>query len=164
MSNTFNEDNADFYSQDTKNVAHPSAAELVLSHHERGRIRYQEFLAGMEKEEPSLYDPIKKGKTSSDKNHHQLSQLNRMSWKMIASCSQNTLYHAKTGNVISNNYSAMKTSHSQLPWAKVECYIHARSLSLLTYFKTMLPPLLRSRLLMLLLMVQNSPSNFQNVW
>ena len=63
MGNPFNEDSADLYSLDTKDVAHPSAAELVLSHHERGRIRYQEFLAGMEREEPSLYNPIKKGKT-----------------------------------------------------------------------------------------------------
>ena len=43
MGNPFDEDSADLYSLDTKDAAHPSAAELVLSHHERGRIRYQDF-------------------------------------------------------------------------------------------------------------------------
>ncbi|KAJ8333969.1 hypothetical protein SKAU_G00412880 [Synaphobranchus kaupii] len=61
MGNPFQEDSRDLLSLDTKDIAHASAAELIATHYEKGRARFQEFLKGMEGENVSkFYEPIKK--------------------------------------------------------------------------------------------------------
>ena len=61
MGNPFQEETMELLSLDTKDVAHPAAVELISTHLEKGRKRFQEHLKGLEMgEESTLYDPIKK--------------------------------------------------------------------------------------------------------
>ena len=50
MVNIFEEENRNLYSFDTKDVIHPSAVELIVTHLERGQLSFHEFLARLEKE------------------------------------------------------------------------------------------------------------------
>ena len=45
---------------DTNDIAHPSAAELIFTHHDRGRTRFVEFMDGLESEVPTFYEPVNK--------------------------------------------------------------------------------------------------------
>ena len=55
---------------DTNDIAHPSAAELICTHHARGRTRFVEFMDGLESEVSTFYEPIKKTRVEfSDRNH-----------------------------------------------------------------------------------------------
>eukprot|EP00745_Piridium_sociabile_P026562 TRINITY_DN4240_c0_g2_i9.p1 TRINITY_DN4240_c0_g2~~TRINITY_DN4240_c0_g2_i9.p1 ORF type:complete len:1084 (-),score=281.98 TRINITY_DN4240_c0_g2_i9:490-3741(-) len=63
MGNPFQEESQDLLSLDTKDVAHHTAAELIGTHLEKGRVRFQEFMKGLEGEEEStFYEPIKKNR------------------------------------------------------------------------------------------------------
>ena len=57
MGNPFQEETMELLSLDTKDVTHPAAAELISTHLEKGRKRFQEHLKG---EYSTLYDSIKK--------------------------------------------------------------------------------------------------------
>ncbi|KAJ8364285.1 hypothetical protein SKAU_G00131160 [Synaphobranchus kaupii] len=63
MGNPFQEETGDLLTLDTKDIAHPSAAEMVGTHYERGRIKFQEFMKDLEsKEKCTFYEPIKRNK------------------------------------------------------------------------------------------------------
>ena len=47
---------------DTKNIADPSLAQLVSTHHHRGLQQFEVFLGGLHNEECSFYNSIKKNK------------------------------------------------------------------------------------------------------
>ena len=57
MGNTFKEESRDLLSLDTNDIAHPSGAELIFTHHTRGRTR---FMDGLESEVSAFCEPIKK--------------------------------------------------------------------------------------------------------
>ena len=61
MGNPFKEESRDLLSLDTNDIAHPgSGAELIFTHHARGRTRFVEFMDGLESEVSTFYEPIKK--------------------------------------------------------------------------------------------------------
>ena len=63
MGNPFLEETNDLLTLDTKVIAASAAAEMVISHHQNGRIRIQEFMKGLESEDmSSFYEPIKRNK------------------------------------------------------------------------------------------------------
>jgi len=63
MCNPFQEESRDLLSLDTKDIAHHTAAELIGTHLEKGKVRFQEFMKGLEGEEEStFYEPIKKNR------------------------------------------------------------------------------------------------------
>ncbi|KAJ8372700.1 hypothetical protein AAFF_G00277690 [Aldrovandia affinis] len=63
MGNPFQEESRDLLSLDTKDIAHHTAAELIGTHLEKGKVRFQEFMKGLEGEEEStFYEPIKKNR------------------------------------------------------------------------------------------------------
>ena len=47
-------------SLDTKDIAQHTAAKLISTHIEKGKVRFQEFLKGLEEK---IYEPIKKNRT-----------------------------------------------------------------------------------------------------
>ena len=50
----------DLLSLDTKTIAASTAAEMVTSHHQNGKIRFEELMKGLESDDMSfLYEPIK---------------------------------------------------------------------------------------------------------
>lgn len=59
----YQEDGRDLFSLDVKNIAHQTAAELIGTHLEKGKVRFQEFMKGLEEEEEAtFYEPIKKNR------------------------------------------------------------------------------------------------------
>lgn len=65
MGNPFQDDSADLMVLDTKNIADAALAELVSTHHERGKEKFQTFMEAMQNEgECTFYHPIKKTKAS----------------------------------------------------------------------------------------------------
>lgn len=63
VGNLFMEETGEQLTLDTKNIAHPSAAEMVATHFEKGKCHFNEFLKGLESgEECTFYQPIKKNK------------------------------------------------------------------------------------------------------
>ena len=50
MGNPFKQESRDLLSLDTNDTAHPSAAELIFTHHDRGRTRFVEFMDWLESE------------------------------------------------------------------------------------------------------------------
>ncbi|KAL0198142.1 hypothetical protein M9458_006682, partial [Cirrhinus mrigala] len=61
LGNPFQEESKDLLTLDTKNIAHPSAAELVRTHLEKGQVAFRDFFNGLG-DETSFYRPIKKNK------------------------------------------------------------------------------------------------------
>ena len=60
MGNPFQEESADLLVLDTKNIADPTVAELVATHHRQGKEQFQSFMERLEDEgESPLYHPIK---------------------------------------------------------------------------------------------------------
>ena len=51
MGNPFQEDSSDQLSLDTKDIAHPSVVEMVSSHYEKGKDRFQQIMTNLEEEE-----------------------------------------------------------------------------------------------------------------
>ena len=63
MGNPFQEESRDLLSLDSKDIADPTAAALIGTHLEKGKVRFQEFMKGLEGEEEStFYEPIKKNR------------------------------------------------------------------------------------------------------
>ena len=63
MGNPFQEETNDLLSLDTKTIATSTAAEMVISHHQNGKIRFQESMKGLESDDmSSFYEPIKRNK------------------------------------------------------------------------------------------------------
>ena len=59
MGNPFQDESSELL-LDTKNIADPSLAQLVSTHHQRGLQQFEVFLGGLHNEECSFYNPIKK--------------------------------------------------------------------------------------------------------
>jgi hypothetical protein len=51
MGNSFMEETGDLFTLDTKNIAHPSVAEMVASQYDDGKTRFNEFLKGLDTDE-----------------------------------------------------------------------------------------------------------------
>ena len=65
MGNPFQESSADLLVLDSKIIADPALTELVGTHHERGKQKFNSFMDDLQKEgESTFYDPIKKSKAS----------------------------------------------------------------------------------------------------
>ena len=60
MGNPFKEESRDLLSLDTNDIDHPSGAELISTHHTRGRTRFVEFMGRLESEVSTFYEQIKK--------------------------------------------------------------------------------------------------------
>ena len=58
MGNPFKEESRDLLSLDTNDITHPSAAELIFTHHDRGRTRFVESTDGLESEVSTFHEPI----------------------------------------------------------------------------------------------------------
>lgn len=63
MGNPFINETGDLFTLDTKSIAHHSVAEMVASHYDNGKTQFNEFMKGLDTEECSFYQPIKKNKT-----------------------------------------------------------------------------------------------------
>ena len=50
MGNHFKQEGRDLLSLDTNDIAHPSAAELIFTHHGRGRTRFVDVMEGLQSE------------------------------------------------------------------------------------------------------------------
>jgi hypothetical protein len=59
MGNPFMEETGGLFTLDTKMIAHPSVAEMVTSHYDNGKTRFNEFLKGLDTDECSFYQPSK---------------------------------------------------------------------------------------------------------
>ena len=46
MGNPFMDETGDLFTLDTKSIAHPSVAEMIASHYDNGKTRFQEFMRG----------------------------------------------------------------------------------------------------------------------
>ena len=61
MGNPFQEESADLLVLDMKNIADPTLAEMVATHHQRGKEQFHSFMEGLQNEgECPFYHPIKK--------------------------------------------------------------------------------------------------------
>ena len=60
MGNPFSEESSDLLSLDTKNIADPSAAQLVGTHLERGKGQFKTFMEKLKSESQHFHQPIKK--------------------------------------------------------------------------------------------------------
>ena len=56
------EETGDRFTLDTKMIGRPSVAEMVVSRYENGKTRFNEFSKGLDTDECSFYQPIKKNK------------------------------------------------------------------------------------------------------
>jgi hypothetical protein len=63
MGNPFMEETGDRFTLDTKMIGRPSVAEMVASRYGNGKTRFNEFSKGLDTDECSFYQPIKKNKT-----------------------------------------------------------------------------------------------------
>ena len=50
MGNPFMEETGDLFTLDTKNIAHPNVAEIVVSQYDNGKTRFNEFLKGLDRD------------------------------------------------------------------------------------------------------------------
>ena len=65
MGNPFKEESAELLVLDTKNIADSALAELVGTHHERGKQQLKSFMEGLEsKDTSSFHHPIKKNQVA----------------------------------------------------------------------------------------------------
>ena len=65
MGNPFEEESGYLLTLDTKDIADPSAAQLIATHHERGKDKFNSFMANLQCENNcSFYQPIKKNRTT----------------------------------------------------------------------------------------------------
>ena len=63
MGNPFEEESAGHLTLDTKDIADPTKAELVKTHHTRGKEQIESFKEGLKKDDRScFYEPVKKNK------------------------------------------------------------------------------------------------------
>ena len=65
MGDPFQEESADLIVLDTKNIADPTLAGMIATHHQQGKEQFLSFMKGLEDEAESLfYHPIKKNPVS----------------------------------------------------------------------------------------------------
>ena len=81
MGNPFQDESSDLLSLNTKNIADPSLAQLVDTHHQRGLQQFEVFLSGRHNEECSFYNPIKKNKVAFFKQEQGVSSSNEKALK-----------------------------------------------------------------------------------
>ena len=81
MGNPFQYESSDLLSLETKNIADPSLAQLVATHHHRGLQQFDVFLCGLHNEECSFYNPIKKNKVDLFKQEQRVSSSNENALK-----------------------------------------------------------------------------------
>ena len=63
MGNPFQDESRDLLSLDTKDIAHHTAAELIGTRLEKGKVRFLQFMKGLEGDTKStFYEPIKKNR------------------------------------------------------------------------------------------------------
>ena len=79
LGNPFQEESKDLLTLDAKNIAHPSAAELVRTHFEKGQVAFRDFFNGLGNED-SFYRPIKKNKVDFFRQDRRLSL--QRSWNL----------------------------------------------------------------------------------
>lgn len=61
LGNPFQEESSDLLTLDTKDIAHPKAADLINTHYDRGRDQFKEFMEHLEHGDGEFfYQPIKK--------------------------------------------------------------------------------------------------------
>ena len=48
MGNPFMDETGDLFTLDAKCIAHPSVAEMISSHYDNGKTRFNEFMKGLE--------------------------------------------------------------------------------------------------------------------
>ena len=65
LGNPFQEDSTELFTIDSKDVAHPSSADLVHTHMDKGQKKYQELVKGLAENPTSFYVPIKKNRLDS---------------------------------------------------------------------------------------------------
>lgn len=63
MGNPFAEETGDLLTLDTKDIADPSAAQLIATHHERGKEQFKTFMDKLQADSHCFYQPIKKNNT-----------------------------------------------------------------------------------------------------
>ena len=69
MGNPFEEESGDLLTLNTKDITDPSAAQLIAMHHERGKEKFNSFMANLQCENDcSFYQPIKKNRITFFKN------------------------------------------------------------------------------------------------
>lgn len=100
LGNPFQEESRDLLALDSKAIAHPSAAELVGTHLEKGKVSSKEFFNGLG-DEASFYKPIKKNKTDFfAKSQPQVKVTGRSKClKMTAASSHSSSYPVNHVNV-----------------------------------------------------------------
>jgi hypothetical protein len=49
MGNPFMDETGDLFTLDTKCIAHPSVAEMISSHYDNGKTRFNEFMKGLDR-------------------------------------------------------------------------------------------------------------------
>ena len=114
MGNPFKEESADLWTLDTKDIADTTKAEMVKTHHARGREQFESFTEGLKKYDRScFYDPIKKNKISFFK-HEQVTTNSKE--KIVKEDSQLfpvCLFHANEESATTMNFFSSKPNLSQ---------------------------------------------------
>ena len=111
LGNPFQEESKDLLALDTKIFVHPSAAEVVKTHIDKGQAAFKDFFNSVG-DEASFYKPIKKNKT--DFFHQQAAVSSTDKKKQLlksAICYHSFSYPVKHENVICLNSSGMRISH-----------------------------------------------------
>ena len=115
MGNPFQDESSELLSLGTKNIADPSLAQLVATHHQIGLQQFQLFLGGLHNEECSFYNPIKKNKVAFFKQEQRVCSSKENTLKETASYYPDCSSPARQDNVICRNYSDMRTCHHLPP-------------------------------------------------
>lgn len=136
LGNPFQEESRDLLALDSKAIAHPSAAELVGTHLEKGKVSFKEFFNGLGNE-ASFYKPIKKNKTDffcqesasgkSDRKKQMLKDDCRLFSQLFISC------QSRECDLL--EFLSMKTSLYLQHLATQESSTSVRSLRLSTFWK-----------------------------
>ena len=113
---------------DTKNIADPALAELVGSHHERGKEKFQSFMEALENEEEcTFYQLIKKNKASFFKHEQAASSSKEKVLKDDCHLFSRLFISCKTDSVTCKNSSSMRTSQHLHPSVTTAGFVCARS-------------------------------------
>ena len=127
MGNPIQDESSYLLSLDTKNIADPSLAQLVATHHQRELQQFEVFLGGFHNEECSFYNPIKKNKDAFFKQEQRVSSSKEKT--LEGDCRLITLINspdcsspARQDNVICKNSSDMRTCRHLPPH-----FIHVRN-------------------------------------
>lgn len=65
MGNPFQEDSSDLLVLHTKDIANPTTAAIISTHHTRGKAQFKSFMEDLQRQdENTFYQPIKKNHTA----------------------------------------------------------------------------------------------------